>query len=366
MSKERPNEGYLQLKFKLSEEFFDAVSSIFAAQFDMVLCKALEQKNFAAVHCMLGGRRLTKGEDADACFAGARRFIERMLDPIKDLAGKAENSKVDVRAAMAACSRDSINTLLSILPTEFIELQREYYGYLFTLSKEIYRDGSGIEEAIKIIEMATPIALVCVDINDRLADAKRQLNELLSKEKEKEIHLTFGNKKLDITKNGVEYGGIRIGEKEVRALRWGIVIVSNSPRTAEFSIGISNLYGREIIVSWRSSDIEPQRKHWEKIINGVFEYLFESAYESFRASMNTADQITLGGVDMNSRGATFTYDGWFSKKSHFAPWSQIQYEIENGELVLQDKAEKKAVARISLESNWNAVVLKHYLNQLKG
>jgi hypothetical protein len=82
--------------------------------------------------------------------------------------------------------------------------------------------------------------------------------------------------------------------------------------------------------------------------------------------MNKAGQITLGGVDMNNRGATFTYDGWFSKKSHFAPWSQIQHEVENGELVLQDKAEKKAVARISLESNWNAVVLRFYLNQLKG
>jgi hypothetical protein len=366
LSKERPNEGYFQLKFQLSEEFLDAVSGIFAAQFDMVLCKALEQKNLAAVQCLLGGRRLIKDEDADACFAGARRLIERMLEPIKDLADKAENSKVDVRAAMAACSRDSINILLSILPTEFIELQREYYGYLFTLSKEIYRDESGVEEALKIIELAAPIALVCVDVNDRLTDAKKQLNELLAKEKEKEIHFTFGNKKLDITKNGVEYGGIRIGEKEVRALRWGIVFVSNSPRTAEFSVGISSLNGREIIVSWRSSDIEPQRKLWERIINGIFEYLFDSAYDSFKASMNKAGQITLGGVDMNNRGATFTYDGWFSKKSHFAPWSQIQHEVENGELVLQDKAEKKAVARISLESNWNAVVLRFYLNQLKG
>jgi len=365
LSNERPNEGYFQLKFQLSDDFLGAVSSVFAAQFDMVLCKALEQKNLAAAQCLLGGRRLIKDQDVDACFVGSRRLIERMLEPIKELAAKAENSKVDVRAAMATCSRDSINTLLSLLPPEFIELQREYYGYLFTLSREIYRDESGIEEAIKIIELAAPIALVCVEVNDGLTDAKRQLNELLSKEKEKEVHLTFGNQKLDITKSGVEYGGIRIDEKEVRALRWGIAIVSNNPRTAEFSVGISNLYGREIIVSWRSSDIENQRKHWEKIINGVFEYLFDSAYEAFKASMNKAGQITLGGVDMNGRGATFTYDGWFSKKSHFAPWSQIRVEIDNGDLVLQDKAEQKAVARISLASNWNAVVLKYYLNQLK-
>jgi hypothetical protein len=366
LSKERPNEGRIQLKFQLSEEFLDAVSGVFAAQFDIVLQRALERNNLAAARCLLGGRRLTKDEDVDACFAGARRLIERTLEPIKALAVKAESSKVDVRAAMVVCSKDSINTLLSLLPSEFIELQREYYGYLFALSREIYRDGSGIEEALKIIELAAPIALVCVDVNDGLIDAKKQLNGLLAKEKEKEVHLTFGAKKLDITKTGVEYGGIRIGAEEVRALRWGIVFVSNSPRTAEFSIGISNLYGREIIVSWRSSDIEAQRKNWEHIINGVFEYLFDSAYESFKASMSKAGQITLGGVDMNSSGATFMYDGWLSKKSHFAPWSHIRHEIDNGELVLQAETERKAIARISLASNWNAVVLKYYLKQLEG
>lgn len=366
LSRDRPNEGYFELKFQLSPEFIAAISNTFATQLDMVLCEALEKRNLPAVQCLLSGRRLVRDEDVDACFAGTKRLIQRMLEPIKALAEMAENTTVDVKAAMATCSKDSIHTLLSILPSEFLEVQRDYYGHLFTISREIYRDGSGIENALHLIDLAAPIARVSVDVNDRLSDAKKQLNDLLAKEKQKEVHLNFGDKKFALTKQGAEYGSVKITSNEVRALRWGIVIVSNSPRTADFSVGISNLYGREILVSWRSSDIDGQKKVFQRIIDGIFEYLFESALESFSASMNRNEQISMGGIDLNGRGATFTYDGWFSKKTHFAVWSQIRHESDNGDLVLQSRNEQKAVARLSFASTWNAVVLGYYLKQLKG
>lgn len=365
LSKESDGDAYFELNFQRSGYFISEVSKIFAMQFDMVLCKALEQKNFRALQCLLGGRRLVSESDVDLCFSGARRIIEQMLEPIKSLAEKSKCSKVDARTAKTACSKDSINTLLSILPSEFNDAQREYYGYLFTLSREVYRNDGGIEAAIDLIELAEPIAGVCVDVSDRLGDAKRQLKELLAEEKKKEVHLKFGSRSLDITKRLAEYSGIRIPAEEVRGLRWGIMIISNSPRTAEFSVGITNFHGKEINISWTSADIDGQKKNWSSIVDGIIEYLYDFAFDSFKNSMNTSGHISMGGAELNSRGVTITYDGWFSKKSYFAPWSAVKHGIENGDLVLQAKNEQKAVVRLPLASTWNAGLLNYYLNNRK-
>ncbi len=365
LSKNQASEKLLRVKLQPYSDFINAISSVFAAQFDMVLCKALEQKNFEAARCMLGGRWLVRDEDIDVCFSGAKKLIDRMLEPIKKLADEAESSTVDIKTAKATCAKDSIHLVLSYLPSEFIELQRNYYGYLFTISKEIYRDGGGVEAALDIVELAAPIALVCVDVSDRLSNAKEQLNGLLAEEKKNEVHLTVNSKKLDITKHAVEYGDQKILTEEIRGLKWGIVLVSNNPKTAEFSFGISSIRGREIIVSWKSSSVEPQREFWEGMINALLRYCFQSAYKSFEDSLNTGSQVSIGGVSINSRGVNFLYESWFSKKSLFAPWSAVKFDIDNGDLVLQAKTERKAIVRMPLASTWNAVVLNYYLKKLE-
>jgi len=366
LSKDQPSEELLKYKFQPSADFIDAISSVFAAQFDMVLCKALEQKNFEAARCMLGGRWLVRDEDIDICFSGAKKLIGRLLEPIKKLADEAESSAVDIKTAIATCAKDSIHLVLSYLPSEFIELQREYYNYLFTISKEIYRDGGGVEAALNIVELAAPIALVCVDVSNRLSNAKEQLNDLLAEERKNEVYLTVNSKTLNITKQAVKYGDKQIRTEEIRALKWGIVFVSNNPKTAEFSFGISNMTNQEIIVSWRSSSIAAQQELWEKMIKALLRYCLQSAYKSLETSLNTNGQFSIGGVGMNNRGATFTYESWFSTKSLFAPWKAVEFDINNGDLVLQAKTERKAVARLPLASTWNAVVLNYYLRKLEG
>ena len=75
------------------EGFQDWLDDVFARQFNLVFSKAIEKRELLAVEVLLDGRRWVSLEAADRCFEGAFRQVDRMLDPLRQYAGKAPRSK---------------------------------------------------------------------------------------------------------------------------------------------------------------------------------------------------------------------------------------------------------------------------------
>jgi tetratricopeptide (TPR) repeat protein len=68
------------------EGFGTWLSPRFAAQFDLVLTKAIEHRNILAVECLFEGRRWVQPEDEDKCFESAHRRVTRLLEPLREVA----------------------------------------------------------------------------------------------------------------------------------------------------------------------------------------------------------------------------------------------------------------------------------------
>ena len=110
--------------------FLSWLSTPFSQQYDLVLSRALDQNNLAWVGALLSGRRYVAQQDEDLCFAGAKRIIDRRMEPIRS----AEKEASTKRPSMSVLSKmliDSNNPLalaplLNLLPAgHFREFQDE-------------------------------------------------------------------------------------------------------------------------------------------------------------------------------------------------------------------------------------------------
>lgn len=346
------------LPHDLDREMLTWLGGRFSEQFNFVFSRAIENGDLEVIECMLDGRRWVLPEHEDRCLEGARRAIERMVEPLEKLATSA-SAKVNVRLTdvQRALSNKKLNQILHILPAEFTETHLLVYGALRTISISIYNSQSDAEVAKTIIELGRFTTEKSPVIAHQFAEDTKILGEKVQEEKAKEAHLTFGNKSLDITKTGVTYDGKKISTSDLAAARWGMIVTSNSPRTVRFSIAFKDKFDNDINVSWNSSQIEEQKKLWVSLVDATFHYLLDDLISNFKKRLDSGVKTMVGPLLVTSSGVEFEFDGWFSKKKVFCPWACLSTEIENGSLIVKYPSEKKARADLPLDAVDNAFVL---------
>ncbi len=354
-------ENTVTLPHDLDRDMLAWLGGRFSEQFNLVFSKSIENGDLEVIECMLDGRRWVLPENEDRCFEGARRAIERMVEPLEKLA-KAASEKMNVRLTdvQNALSVKRFNQILHLLPAEFTETHSLVYGALRSISISIYNSQSDAEAAKAIIELGRFAIEKSPVIAHQFREDTKILEEKIQEEKAKEAHLTFGNKSLDITKAGVSYGGRNISKNDLTAARWGMVITSNSPRTVRFSIAFKDRFDNDISVSWSSSQIEEQKKLWTSLVDATINYLFDDLIVNFKKRLNSGVKTMVGPLMVTSSGVEFEVDGWFSKKKIFCPWNRLNTELENGSLIVKHLSERKATASLPLETVDNALVL-HFL-----
>jgi hypothetical protein len=346
------------LPHEIDKEMLGWVGEIFSEQFSLVLSKAIENGDIEVIKCMLHGRRWVLPEQEDRCFEGARRAIDRMVEPLKKLA-MAASEKTNVRHTdvQDALSFKKLNQIVELLPAEFTETHSLVYGALRTISISIYNSRSDAEAAKAIIELGRFAAEKSLVIAHQFKEDTKTLDERIKKEKANEAHLTFGRKSFDITKAGVSYDGKTILKSDLAAARWGMVVTSNSPRTVRFSIAFKDRFDNDIEISWSSWQVEVQRIQWERLVDATVHYLLDDLVANFKMRLEAGLRTMVGPLLVTSSGVEFEFDGWFSKKKSFCPWSRLSTEIDNGLLIVKDPANKKINASLPLETVDNAFVL---------
>ncbi|ANB73627.1 hypothetical protein AYM40_15625 [Paraburkholderia phytofirmans OLGA172] len=335
----------------------ETISQRFAQQYAMVLTKSIEQGDLQGVECLFDGRRWVLPEDEERCFEGARRAVERLCEPLRRLTKDAEQRKVTLSEVESAFKKGSLDRMAMHLPSEFYETHATICGLLRSLSVDIYNNGGGAEVAKAILDLSRVSAAKSPALAHQFAEDDKALNERIASEKENEAHLTFGNANLDITKTGVIYGNKEIAVADISAVRWGMVLTSNSPRTVRFRIAFKDAAGTDIDVTWSTKDVEAQQKFWGQLVDATLHYLMDAIVANFKKRLKSATPTRVGTLEIQDAGVVFETTGWFSSKKVLCAWTNLASIITNGDLVLRDITNSKATATLNLDSTDNAFLL---------
>lgn len=239
--------------------FLNWISSPFSRQYDLVLSRALEQNNLEKVSALLSGRRYVNQQDDDLCFAGAKRAIDRRMEPIRGAEKDSETQRPSLLALSGILidpkNPDALAPLLNLLPAaHFRSFQNEAARLLRSIALNSNNRYSDSDLAREVLQFANRFAFVSVDVKHQVENDEQQVNEIIAKEREHEVRLTQGSAALEITKEGVRKGEEFIAAMEIRSIRWGINITGQRPYlNYDFLIGVQSEKGKEIQITWSAS-----------------------------------------------------------------------------------------------------------------
>lgn len=340
------------------------IGSSFAAQYDQVLSRAVEQEDLHAVECLLDGRRWVLPSQQDACSESTRRLLTRVREPLLKLASEREARPFTRAEVDQAFGHGSLGELLTHLPVEYYEAHSEVGGALRGLAVAFYNRELDAEGAKAILAMGRVCAQKSPALAHQLEADEKTLDGFIEEEKSKEARLSFSNKDLAITKAGVVYGNHKLAPADIIGVRWGLVQTSLHPPTARHSIAFQARRGPDIEVSWTtSSNLEEQAKFWSGLVDATFTFILGSVAEEFQKQLDSGELTKVGPVVVRKDGVVLTAKGWFSDKQVLVPWQQLSATLTNGSVVLRDTANAKATATLPLETTYNAIVLHIIANR---
>src|SRR5262249_22665937 len=116
-----------------------------------------------------------------------------------------------------------------------------------------------------------------------------------------------------------------------------------------------DLRGSEIRIGWNSAQSdEKQREFFGKLADAAINYLLPTILNTLRQQLDQNKCVQMGSLLLAKDGVMFTTQGWFTSSTILCPWSRVKTEIKNGELVVSDPENSKAIARLALHEVDNA------------
>lgn len=342
------------------EGFAQWLSPRFAAQFDLVLSKAIESRKLGALESLLDGRRWVVPTDEDRCFVSAHRDIDRLLEPLRKAAELSEVRKPSLKDIEALLSRDSMGQILGLMPMMFYKEQQEAANLVRGISIDAHNHHGDSSTAKDILKLANAFALRSPSLKIRISDDLKTLDEQIAAQKQDEALLTFGKKKLEITREGARFGERWIPLADVESLRWGTIVDVGQKLT--FVFAVSGSRPPDIAVEWTAANEgqEAQRKHFEKLVNASISYLLPEIIGKLISRLESGTRIQMGSIHLTRDGIEATQSGAFFNRTTVYPWSSVSSAIANGAVVLS--VANEVFGSVDLHTTPNAVAL-HFLIQ---
>jgi tetratricopeptide (TPR) repeat protein len=351
--------------------FREWLSEPFAKQFDLVLSKAIDQKNLAVLECLLGGRRWVVPSYADKCFENARRQVDRLLEPLRNARECAGDVMPTVESVTHLLEQVALVDILNLLPTYFRDLQNEAPSIIRDLAISCYNSHSDAELSKNVLQIVRQFAFKTAKLNQSLDDDFKQIEEIIRKQREYieeldreerkyEVRLTCGSNKWEITKEGIYQGERYFPVNAVVSARWGAIITrEGSVKTYDYLFAVKDKKGVEIRFEWKAStDIEKNQKYFSDFLDAAINYLLPSIVEKIDNRLKAGNVIQIGPCSITEQGMQFETKGWVFSDTQFVPWQRVRLEVENGELIVSDAATPKVRTQISLRLIDNAPVLR--------
>lgn len=360
--------GTIEIIEDADSGFQDWLGDLFVPQFDRVLCKAIDAGNLVVLECLLDGRRWVPPSHADRCFQNVRRAIDRRLQALRDANNRADDEKPSVRQVQGLLNQGNLLGIMNLLPSFFEDFQNEAVHQLRGIAISSFNTHDDAELARQIVELAREFRFRSADATRHIDEDIRQIEKLIQQERRHESKLNFGDKRCEITKEGVRMGDRFIAAADVSTIRWGIMV--SGERAApnyEFLLVAGADDGRRITINWKAtSDIEKQQDFFQGLITATFNYIFPSLIERVEKRLAAGHSISIGPCTVSRHGLKFDTKGWLFTDSHVVPWQRVRQSLNNGEVAIHDIAVSKATVAFSLRDTDNAPLLRALINIKNG
>ncbi len=346
--------------------FCEWLSEPFAKQFDLVLSKAIDQKNLVILECLLKGRRWVAPSYDDKCFENARRQVDRLLDPLRNALDCADESMPTVESVNQLLDQGAIVGIFNLLPAYFREIQNEAPFIIRNLAATCYKSHSRIDLSKNIIQLARRFTIYSIQVNHSLEEDIKKIDEIIHEELKNEVRLAKDGKKWEILKSGIYQGDRFFPANTLVSARWGIIVTRESHgKSYNYLFAVKNKKGDEINFTWQATtDLEKNQGYFDNFISAAYSYLLPSIIESIDNRLNAGHSIQIGTCKVNGLGIQFETKGWGFTSTQFVPWQRVHFDVENGDLIVSDRASPKIKTAMSLRLIDNAPVLR-FLVHLK-
>lgn len=343
-------------------KFREWVGDYFVKQYDRVLSRALDGQNLNIIECLLDGRRWVSQAQEYGCFENPRRVIDRLLQPLRDIAEASDVTKPSYADIEKIVEKSLLLPKLNMLPLFFEAHQDEAVKSLRGIAVTCVNQYDDTELSSKILKLCQKFKFKSQNLKDRLETDSTDLQKILSEEKKNEVFLTVGEDKWQITKSGVGENGRLIHVDDVEGVRWGSTVTSNNySKDYSFTVAVSARGVKPIIFQWsisnRSSDIEKQQSLHSSLIDALFAYILPSLHERTEARLRDGEAINIGPCVLTNDGILIKVRGWFSTSEETISWDRCSVSINNGEMTVKEDGSYKKKVTFSFKDTINAPLL---------
>ena len=348
----------------LDAETLEHIGPKFAAQFADVLSRAVEQADLVVVECLMDGRRWVTPAQLDTCFESTKRLVTRLSEPLIKAAEVKDKCSVSRSEIEKAFNQGNLGSLLTLLPIEFYEAHSAVGSALRDLSVSYYNREHDAEGAKAILALGRACAKKSPALAHQMQADEKTLDGFIAEEKSKEAHLSFKDRNVSITKNGVVYGKQRLAPADIVGLRWGLVQTSAQPPIHRLTVAFKARQGEDIVVSWSAAaNFEEQKKYWGELVEATTSFILGGVAENFEAELQRNQSARVGPLLVFEDGVELTARGWFTDKKIRVPWARLSSTMVKGSIVLRDAQNSKATADLPIESTYNAIILHLLANR---
>lgn len=153
------------------------VGTQFAAQFDHVLSRALEQADIAVVGCLMGRRWCVDSAQPSPRFEESTRVMTRLCEPIKQLAMNTCARTPKLTEVSSALKHKNVGELLALCSVGFDDCRRSFGSALVVLGTRLLKS-SDATYAMDVITLGGSYKNASPDLTKRLAETKKRIDAI--------------------------------------------------------------------------------------------------------------------------------------------------------------------------------------------
>jgi len=349
-----------------SDGFGDWLSPLFAAQYNRVLGKVVEEGDLLAVECMLDGRRWVRPQHEEACFEQTRRLVARQIDELDRLRELSEVKKLSLHFVRDALAKGNLGKLLELLPNHFSEELSKTFYTVRGVSIDANNKHDDPEAALELLELSRALAMKSAQLRHHFEEDAKKLAELKAEADKQSAKLVMGGKPLEITKLGARLGDRFINAQEVTTLRWGAMANAGGREgMAKYVVFVAADRGSPIAVEWTTKETKEQDDFFNQLTYAALLHLMTPCIENMQKELDSGQRVRIGSAVLTRGGLEVKVKGWFSDKDHLISWSNLKTDMRSGVLTFTDQTNSKASAVMKMMDTDNAVTL-HWMINLRG
>jgi tetratricopeptide (TPR) repeat protein len=353
--------------------FREWLTDIFVRQFSAVLVRTIQAENLPVLEVLLDGRRWLKSSKQDNCFKEARKKIDILLEPLKELKEDVELKAPSVTFIKDTLEQGSLLKMMNLFPNYFDEQRNKLVELILDVAVDAYNNHGNAELSIDILKIMDLFLFKSEKSNQLIQDAYIQVGNIIHQEKENEVLVSMESESgvfkiaCSIRKDGIRRGSRFIATQDIQSIRFGVIGDGDKIN----SLYVFKSHYEEIIFQWNdytglSLDRAYLRRN-AKLQTAIYQYIVPEIMKKSIVEMENK-QCRIGPCVLTFSGVLFNIKKFllFSEEC-FVPWDLLEASIEEGELILMDKSETEKRVKMSIRDTDNAcliIPLKHQISQL--